>query len=42
MQTTLEIAPEIILSGLEGQVHSLSEVQQNGNNVLLIFLRHLG
>ncbi len=42
MQTTLEVAPDFILSGLEGQVHSLSEIQQNGNNVLLVFLHHLG
>ena len=42
MTKTLEIAPNFTLTGLEGQVHSLSEIQQYGNNVLLIFLRHLG
>ena len=42
MSTILEIAPHFILAGLEGHVHSLSEFQRSGSNVLLVFLRHLG
>lgn len=37
-----DIAPDITLKNLEGHPVSLSTYWQQGNNVLLVFLRHLG
>lgn len=35
-------APDVSLKNLEGQATALSVYQQNGKNILLVFLRHLG
>jgi len=36
------LAPDFNLSGLDGKNHSLADILENGHNVLLVFLRHLG
>ena len=35
-------APDVVLENLEGQTMTLSAYWQQGKNVLLVFLRHLG
>ena len=35
-------APDVTLKNLEGHPVSLSTYWQQGNNILLVFLRHLG
>ncbi len=42
MDTKYVLAPDFNLSGLDGKNHSLAEILENGPNVLLVFLRHLG
>ncbi len=36
------LAPDATLMTVEGQAVSLAEAWRNGQNVLLVFLRHLG
>jgi peroxiredoxin len=35
-------APNFTLQTVEGETITLSQVLENGNHVLLVFLRHLG
>ncbi len=35
-------APDLRLETIEGQGVDLADIWQNGHNVLLVFLRHLG
>lgn len=35
-------APDFSLPTVEGRLMSLAELRQSGDNVLLVFLRHLG
>ena len=35
-------APDIILKNLDDRPVSMSTYRQQGNNILLVFLRHLG
>jgi peroxiredoxin len=37
-----DIAPNFSLSDTDGKTLSLNEILRSGNNVLLVFLRHLG
>ena len=37
-----DIAPDFTLTTAGGQILSLFEVLQSGQNALLVFLRHLG
>jgi len=42
MITNDNIAPDFSLQGVDGNIFSLQEYLSDGNNVLLVFLRHLG
>ncbi len=35
-------APKVMLTTMDGQIISLAETWRSGQNVLLVFLRHLG
>jgi len=37
-----DVASDLKLPGVDGKVLSLGDCVENGRNVLLIFLRHLG
>jgi peroxiredoxin len=37
-----DLAPDVRLSDLEGHAVSLANYWRSGQNVLLVFLRHLG
>ena len=42
MLTNNSVAPDFSLADLDGNLLSLKEILGDGQNVLLVFLRHLG